>query len=67
MIPPGSNGLYIRNLGIKHLNLSALKAGGTLPPLELIKIAGVDMNNPESLRNGIRRFGKVLEELESAL
>jgi oligoendopeptidase F len=45
MIPPGSNGLYIRNLGIKHLYLSALKAGGTLPPLELIKIAGVDMPN----------------------
>lgn len=44
--------------------LAALKAGGTLPPLELMKMAGVDPLDPETFRRGIRRFEKVLDELE---
>jgi oligoendopeptidase F len=46
--------------------LSALKAGGSLPPLELAKLAGVDMSSPEPLRQAVAFFGQLVDELEQS-
>ncbi|MEH7235116.1 oligoendopeptidase F [Bacillus sp. JJ1562] len=44
--------------------LSALKAGGTLKPLELMKLAGVDMSTPEPIKKAVAYVGSLVEELE---
>lgn len=44
--------------------LHTLQAGGTLPPLELMRLAGVDMASPEPLRRAVRYFGSLVDELE---
>lgn len=43
--------------------LNVLKAGGTLKPLELIKLAGVDMSTPEPIRNAVDYVGSLVDEL----
>lgn len=45
--------------------LDVLKAGGSLPPLELMKLAGVDMSQPEPIRQAVRYVGQLVDELES--
>ncbi|MDI3270503.1 MAG: M3 family metallopeptidase, partial [Bacillota bacterium] len=44
--------------------LTALKMGGTAFPLDLMARAGVDLRDPETLRQGAREFGKLVTELE---
>jgi oligoendopeptidase F len=44
--------------------LRTLAAGGTLPPLELMQLAGVDMASPEPLRRAVAFFGSLVDELE---
>ncbi|MFE8700660.1 oligoendopeptidase F [Cytobacillus sp. FJAT-54145] len=44
--------------------LSALKAGGTLKPLELMQLAGVDMSTPEPIRKAVAYVGQLVDELE---
>ncbi|MFD1780878.1 oligoendopeptidase F [Fredinandcohnia salidurans] len=44
--------------------LSALKAGGTLKPLELMKLAGVDMSTPEPIKKAVAYVGSLVDELE---
>jgi oligoendopeptidase F len=44
--------------------LQALKAGGSLPPLELMRLAGVDMTGPEPLQRAVGLFGRLVDELE---
>lgn len=46
--------------------LRALQSGGTLPPLELLKIAGVDMEKPQALRQAVAYVGKLVDELEAS-
>jgi oligoendopeptidase F len=46
--------------------LSALRAGGTLPPLELMRMAGVDLSSPEPLRRAVAFFGQLVDELEAS-
>ena len=45
--------------------LTALKVGGTLPPLELTRLVGVDMSTPEPLRRAVAFVGTLVDELES--
>lgn len=45
--------------------LEVLKAGGSKSPLELMKLAGVDMSEPEPIRSAVRYVGSLIEELES--
>lgn len=45
--------------------LSALKAGGSLPPLELLKLAGIDMANPQTIKDAVGYVGELVDELES--
>jgi oligoendopeptidase F len=44
--------------------LQALKAGGTLRPLELLQLAGVDMSKPEPIREAVAFVGSLVDELE---
>ncbi|HBZ79429.1 MULTISPECIES: oligoendopeptidase F [Brevibacillus] len=44
--------------------LSVLKAGGTLKPLELMKKAGVDMSEPQPIRDAVAYVGSLVDELE---
>ncbi|MFT4415587.1 oligoendopeptidase F [Fredinandcohnia humi] len=46
--------------------LSALKAGGTLKPLELMKLAGVDMTTPEPIKKAVAYVGSLVDELEKS-
>ncbi|MBX6349994.1 MAG: oligoendopeptidase F [Clostridia bacterium] len=46
--------------------LEALKAGGTLPPLELMTTAGVDMTTPAPMREAVAFFGELVAELEKS-
>ncbi|MGE7270571.1 oligoendopeptidase F [Brevibacillus panacihumi] len=44
--------------------LEVLKAGGSLSPLELMKMAGVDMSQPDPIREAVRYVGQLVDELE---
>ncbi|PRA09562.1 MULTISPECIES: oligoendopeptidase F [unclassified Paenibacillus] len=44
--------------------LEALKAGGSLTPQELMKLAGVDMSGPEPIRSAVAYVGSLVDELE---
>ena len=44
--------------------LEVLKAGGTLKPLELIRKAGVDRSNPDTIRQAVAYVGSLVEMLE---
>lgn len=45
--------------------LTALKAGGSLPPLELMKLAGVDMSDTNTIREAVSYVGELVDELIS--
>lgn len=47
---------------IKYLNF--LKAGGSRFPLDTLKLAGVDMTSPEPLLSALKRFNKLVMEME---
>lgn len=44
--------------------INVLKAGGTKSPVELAKMAGVDITTEEPLRNTISYIGSLIDELE---
>ncbi|WP_145147103.1 oligoendopeptidase F [Paenibacillus xylanexedens] len=44
--------------------LDSLKAGGSLTPQELMKLAGVDMSGPEPIRSAVAYVGSLVDELE---
>ncbi len=44
--------------------LEVLKAGGTKKPLELMRMAGVDMTSPEPIRKAVAYVGSLVDELE---
>ncbi|GAA0371898.1 oligoendopeptidase F [Bacillus horti] len=46
--------------------LSALKAGGTENPLDLMKMAGVDMSQPDPIRKAVAYVGSLVDELEKS-
>ena len=58
----------IREEGQPAVNrwLQALKSGGTLPPLELMRVAGVDMEKPEPIRKAVAYVGSLVDELEGS-
>ncbi|MDR0267613.1 oligoendopeptidase F [Paenibacillus sp.] len=45
--------------------LNALKAGGSMSPLDLMKLAGVDMSKPDAIRSAAAYVGSLIDELES--
>jgi len=46
--------------------LEALKAGGTLKPMELMQLAGVDMTRPDPIRGAVAFVGSLVEQLEAS-
>ncbi len=46
--------------------LEVLKAGGTLKPLDLMKMAGVDMSTPDPIRKAVAFVGSLVDELENS-
>ena len=46
--------------------LQVLRAGGTLKPLELMQLAGVDMSSPAPIHGAVAYVGSLIDELERA-
>ena len=46
--------------------LQVLRAGGTLKPLELMQLAGIDMSSPAPIRGAVAYVGSLIDELERA-
>jgi oligoendopeptidase F len=46
--------------------LDTLRLGGTLPPLELMRRAGVDLSTTEPLQRAVAFFGRLVDELEAS-
>ncbi|MFA9560118.1 oligoendopeptidase F [Evansella sp. AB-rgal1] len=46
--------------------LEVLKAGGTMSPQDLMKHAGVDMTDPNSIRLAVEYVGSLIDELEKS-
>lgn len=46
--------------------LKVLKAGGTHKPLELMKMAGVDMTTPQPIKTAVAYVGSLVDELEKS-
>lgn len=46
--------------------IDVLKAGGTMKPLALLKHAGIDMSNPDSIRKAVSYVGSLIDELENS-
>lgn len=44
--------------------LEVLKAGGSMPPVELATMAGVDMTKPDAIRKAVDYVGKLVAEIE---
>lgn len=44
--------------------LRFLSAGGSDHPIELLKIAGVDMENPKTVSDGLKIFAEILDQAE---
>jgi oligoendopeptidase F len=44
--------------------LQVLKAGGTRKPLELMQMAGVDMQSPQPIHDAVAYVGRLIDELE---
>jgi oligoendopeptidase F len=46
--------------------LQVLKAGGTRPPLELMQMAGLDMQSPQPIHDAVAYVGRLIDELEGS-
>ena len=46
--------------------LQVLKAGGTMKPLELLQLAGIDLSSPEPIKAAVAYVGSLVDELEGA-
>ncbi|MES2956883.1 MAG: oligoendopeptidase F [Pseudomonadota bacterium] len=44
--------------------LQVLKAGGTMRPLELLQLAGIDLSSPVPIRDAVAYVGSLVDELE---
>lgn len=47
--------------------LSFLKTGGSMYPVDELKVAGVDIENPEVVESAIRMFNNTIEEFKSLI
>lgn len=47
--------------------VEVLKAGGTRKPLELAKMAGVDMTRPDPIREAVAYVGELVDEVVRSL
>jgi oligoendopeptidase F len=47
--------------------LKFLKSGGSDYPIELLKIANVDMSTTEPVNNALKLFGSLIDQMEELL
>ena len=45
--------------------LDVLRAGSTLPPLDLMRRVGIDLSSPQPIRDAVAYVGRLIEELEA--
>jgi oligoendopeptidase F len=62
-----AEGIEADKPGARPSYLAFLKAGGSQPPVELLKKAGVDMTGPEPIRAAMRLMNDVLDRIETIL
>ena len=46
--------------------LDVLRAGSTLPPLELMRRVGIDLSSPQPIRDAVAYAGRLIDELEAS-
>ena len=46
--------------------IEVLKAGGTRTPLELMQMAGIDINSPQPIHDAVAYVGRLVDELEAS-
>ena len=46
--------------------LNVLKAGGTAKPMELMQMAGIDMQSPQPIHDAVAYVGRLIDELETS-
>ena len=46
--------------------LRVLKAGGTAKPMELMQMAGIDMQSPQPIHDAVAYVGRLIDELETS-
>ncbi len=46
--------------------LEVLKAGGSVKPLELIHRAGIDLEDPATVRKAVDYVGRLIDEVEKS-
>jgi len=61
-----SNGI-VDGSGDLEAYVNMLKSGGSKPPIDLLKGAGVDLTTPEPINKGLELFDRLVIELDSAL
>ena len=44
-----------------------LRAGCSVPPIEALKLAGIDMSRPEPLRKAMEVFRETVQKMKEAL
>ena len=61
-------GLIVSKAGdvVLALWLDVLRAGGTLPPLELMRQVGIDLSSAQPIRDAVAYVGRLIEELEAS-
>lgn len=62
-----SNQILAGNEEVKKGYLSFLQGGCSDSPIELLKRAKVDMNEPEPIEEALALFGRILDEMEELL
>ncbi|MGZ5888529.1 MAG: hypothetical protein ACXWKI_16475, partial [Ramlibacter sp.] len=45
--------------------LDVLRAGGTRPPLELMRMVGIDLASSQPVRDAVAYVGRMVDELEA--
>ncbi|HSC62003.1 MAG TPA: oligoendopeptidase F [Caldimonas sp.] len=46
--------------------LDVLRAGGSLPPLELMRRVGIDLSSPQPIHDAVAYAGRLIDELEAS-
>jgi oligoendopeptidase F len=62
-----AEGIEANRPGAREAYLTFLRAGGSAPPVELLRAAGVDMTGPEPIRAATRLTSEILDRMEEIL
>ena len=60
-----SKGILKKEPGALEGYRQFLSSGCSMPPIELLKLAGVDMSTPKPIEDGMKVFSELLDEFEA--